>query len=57
MEREEFYRLKKVQDKKKAIKAEKERIQKELIAQGKLKAEALKHAPNVLDEGDEDILF
>lgn len=57
MEREEFYRLKKVQDKKKIIKAEKERIQKELIAQGKLKAEALKHAPNVLDEGDEDILF
>lgn len=57
MEREEFYRLKKVQDKKKAIKQEKERILQELIAQGKLKAEALKHAPNVLDEGDEDILF
>lgn len=57
MEREEFYRLKKVQDKKKIIKAEKERIQRELIAAGKLKAEALKHAPNVLDQGDEDILF
>jgi V-type H+-transporting ATPase subunit D len=50
LEREEFYRLKKIQDKKKIARA---------------KAEAIKAAmpkknhdiPNMLDEGDDDILF
>ena len=36
MEREEFYRLKKVQDKKKKIKAEKEKLQAERKAKGKI---------------------
>ena len=36
LEREEFYRLKKVQDKKKKIKAEKEKLQAERKAKGKI---------------------
>lgn len=55
MEREEFYRLKKVQDKKKAIKKRKEEIRLKLIAEGKIKA--AEEANSILDEGDEDILF
>lgn len=55
MEREEFYRLKKVQDKKKALKKRNEEIKAALIAEGKLKPN---EEPNsILDEGDEDILF
>lgn len=55
MEREEFYRLKKVQDKKKAIKKRKEEIKEQLIAEGKLKA--AEEPSSILDEGDDDILF
>ncbi|RWS21449.1 V-type proton ATPase subunit D-like protein [Leptotrombidium deliense] len=54
LEREEFYRLKKVQEKKRKIKAAKE---KELQA---LKAKGIdvENAPNLLaDEHDEDLLF
>lgn len=55
MEREEFYRLKKVQDKKKAIKKKNEEIKQRLIEEGKFKPN---DEPNsILDEGDEDILF
>lgn len=55
VEREEFYRLKKIQDKKKIIKAKAEKIKAELKAAGLL-AEA-QQAANMLDERDEDILF
>ncbi|CAH0559957.1 unnamed protein product [Brassicogethes aeneus] len=56
LEREEFYRLKKIQDKKKIIKAKAEKIKAELKAAGLL-AEAQGSGNNMLDEGDEDILF
>ncbi|XP_060530569.1 V-type proton ATPase subunit D-like [Cylas formicarius] len=56
IEREEFYRLKKIQDKKKANKARVEKARAELIAAGLLKQEQ-SQANNILDEGDEDILF
>lgn len=56
MEREEFYRLKKVQDKKKAIKKRNEEIKQRMIEEGKLKL--IENEPNsILDEGDDDILF
>ena len=53
-EREEFFRLKKVQEKKKKIRAETERILAALKAKG-----AFVEAPNLLDDAneDEDILF
>merc|ERR1712133_337006 len=53
-EREEFFRLKKIQEKKKKIRAETERIAAELKAKG-----AFVEAPNLLDDAaeDEDILF
>lgn len=54
-EREEFYRLKKVQEKKKKIKIAEEARKKERIAQG-LVLDI--DAPNILeDHHDEDILF
>lgn len=56
MEREEFYRLKKVQDKKKALKAKVEAARQKLIAEGKLQIDE-DYTRTVLDEGDEDILF
>ncbi|CAK9827774.1 V-type proton ATPase subunit D 1 [Anthophora retusa] len=52
LEREEFYRLKKIQDKKKVAKAKLDVIRAQMIAAG--------HdlqAANMLDEGDEDLLF
>jgi len=53
-EREEFFRLKKIQEKKKKIRAEAERVAAELKAKG-----AFVEAPNLLDDAadDEDILF
>ena len=54
MEREEFYRLKKVQDKKKVIRDAKEANRLALKEAGRLKEE---EAANILDEGDEDLLF
>ncbi|CAG9101182.1 unnamed protein product [Plutella xylostella] len=53
VEREEFYRLKKIQDKKKIIKDKAEAIKKEKRAQGT----DLRDSANLLDEGDEDLLF
>lgn len=55
MEREEFYRLKKVQDKKKAIKKRNEEIKQRLIEEGKL--QPVEEPNSILDEGDDDILF
>jgi len=50
LEREEFYRLKKIQDKKKIANKKKEQLKKDM---------KLKEAEygNMLDEGDEDLLF
>ncbi|CAH1173558.1 unnamed protein product [Phaedon cochleariae] len=56
LEREEFYRLKKIQDKKKIHRAKVEKAKQALIAAGLLK-EAQASSGNMLDEGDEDILF
>ncbi|KAK0163396.1 hypothetical protein PV327_007081 [Microctonus hyperodae] len=53
LEREEFYRLKKIQDKKKIIKAKAEARRMEMIAAGK----DLESSANMLDEGDDDLLF
>ena len=53
-EREEFYRLKKIQEKKKKIRAAEEIIQAEKKAAGIL----LDEGPNILaDHHDEDLLF
>ncbi|KAK9309108.1 hypothetical protein QLX08_001074 [Tetragonisca angustula] len=52
LEREEFYRLKKIQDKKKQAKAKLEAARAEMIASGRDV-----EAANMLDEGDDDILF
>uniref|UniRef100_L7M572 Putative atpase h+ transporting v1 subunit d n=1 Tax=Rhipicephalus pulchellus TaxID=72859 RepID=L7M572_RHIPC len=57
-EREEFFRLKKIQEKKKQIKARKEIELAKHNAEVGLLAEALQHAPNILEDAhDEDILF
>jgi len=57
LEREEFYRLKKIQDKKKAARKKNEKEKEALrIATGEL--EDIEHGANILDElHDEDILF
>ncbi|KAJ8942093.1 hypothetical protein NQ314_010166 [Rhamnusium bicolor] len=55
LEREEFYRLKKIQDKKKIFKAKAEKAKAALKAAGLLKE--AQEAQNLLDEGDEDLLF
>ena len=53
MEREEFYRLKKIQEKKKKIKDANEKIRKALKDQG-----VDLEAKNILeDDKDEDLLF
>lgn len=53
-EREEFFRLKKIQEKKKKIRAEKEKIAEELKAAGQLP----EHTRNLIeDDHDEDLLF
>ncbi|KAK9512503.1 hypothetical protein O3M35_000911 [Rhynocoris fuscipes] len=49
MEREEFYRLKKIQDKK--------RIARQKAEKAKAAAGAREHASNILEEHDEDLLF
>ena len=55
MEREEFFRLKKVQEKNKRVKAEEEKRRQDLREQGELVST---EAPNILDEHeDNDILF
>lgn len=55
LEREEFYRLKKIQDKKKAIKIRVEKEKQALINAGILKEQ--QYANNLLDDGEEDLLF
>ncbi|KAG5680831.1 hypothetical protein PVAND_010313 [Polypedilum vanderplanki] len=52
-EREEFYRLKKIQDKKRIARKKVEAAKAELLAQG-VDTRAVN---NMLDEGDDDILF
>ncbi|GAB6031744.1 hypothetical protein CHUAL_009489 [Chamberlinius hualienensis] len=53
-EREEFYRLKKIQEKKKQLRKQKELIAAELKAKGR----EIEHAANILEEDhDEDLLF
>ncbi|CAH2090506.1 unnamed protein product [Euphydryas editha] len=54
LEREEFYRLKKIQDKKKIIKDKAEKKKAELLAASK---DVRDNVANLLDEGDEDLLF
>lgn len=55
MEREEFFRLKKVQEKNRKIKAAEDKRREELKEQGLLKEI---EAPNLLaDQEDSDILF
>ncbi|XP_071440717.1 V-type proton ATPase subunit D-like [Hetaerina americana] len=56
LEREEFYRLKKVQDKKRVARAKKEKETARAIAEGKA-ADREYAVNNMLDEADEDILF
>uniref|UniRef100_A0A1E1XFY9 Putative vacuolar atp synthase subunit d n=1 Tax=Amblyomma aureolatum TaxID=187763 RepID=A0A1E1XFY9_9ACAR len=57
-EREEFFRLKKIQEKKKQIKARKEAELAKHNAEKGMTAEDLDHAPNILEDAhDEDILF
>jgi len=53
LEREEFYRLKKIQDKKRIAKA---KTEAELKEKG-LNLDDAPDSANMLDEGDEDILF
>ncbi|KAL5281284.1 ATP6V1D family protein [Megaselia abdita] len=53
LEREEFYRLKKIQDKKRVIKQKAEARKAELIAAGI----DIHNTGNMLDEGDDDVLF
>ena len=54
-EREEFFRLKKIQDKKKLVKERNEK----LVAEARLKENLLEEHPRNLldDEDDDDILF
>lgn len=54
LEREEFYRLKKIQDKKKIIKDKAEARKQKLLAASK---DVRDNVANLLDEGDEDLLF
>lgn len=53
LEREEFYRLKKIQDKKRVIKQKAEARRAQLIAEGI----DVHSTGNMLDEGDDDVLF
>lgn len=55
LEREEFFRLKKVQDKKRIARIKAAALKAELLARGEPIED---DAPaNMLDEGDEDLLF
>lgn len=53
LEREEFYRLKKIQDKKRIAREKNEKRKAELLAKGV----DVRDVSNMLDEGDDDILF
>lgn len=54
LEREEFYRLKKIQDKKRISRKKAEKLKEELLAQG---IDTRQAYSNMLDEEDADILF
>lgn len=54
MEREDFYRLKKIQDKKKIARAKADAITKERLAK---QGNQLDDYGNMLDDGDDDLLF
>jgi len=56
LEREEFYRLKKIQDKKRIARQKNDARKALLAAEGKLLENEYSSA-NMLDEGDDDILF
>lgn len=53
LEREEFYRLKKIQDKKRIARKKAEALKAELLQQGI----DVRQQANILDEGDDDVLF
>ncbi|KAM7347763.1 V-type proton ATPase subunit D 1 [Cochliomyia hominivorax] len=53
LEREEFYRLKKIQDKKREARQKAENKKAELLQQGI----DVREVTNILDEGDDDVLF
>lgn len=53
LEREEFYRLKKIQDKKREARAKSEAAKAELLKKGI----DVRDVSNMLDEGDDDVLF
>lgn len=53
LEREEFYRLKKIQDKKRITRKKAELRKQQLLAEGI----DIRDTANMLDEGDDDILF
>ncbi|EDV37978.2 uncharacterized protein Dana_GF11142 [Drosophila ananassae] len=53
LEREEFYRLKKIQDKKREARAKADAKKAELLQQGI----DVREQANILDEGDDDVLF
>ena len=57
LEREEFYRLKKIQEKKKVIKDKKEKIAAKLKAEGLLKEQMEEERNLIADDRDEDLLF
>lgn len=53
LEREEFYRLKKIQDKKREARLKSEAKKAELLKKGI----DVREVSNILDEGDDDVLF
>ena len=53
MEREEFYRLKKIQDKKRIARAKADAHKAALLEKGI----DVREQANILDEGDDDVLF
>ncbi|GBP10309.1 V-type proton ATPase subunit D 1 [Eumeta japonica] len=53
LEREEFYRLKKIQDKKREARQKSEAKKAEMLKQGI----DVRQVTNILDEGDDDVLF
>lgn len=53
LEREEFYRLKKIQDKKREARQKADAKKADLLKQGI----DVREVSNILDEGDDDVLF
>ncbi|XP_067011889.1 V-type proton ATPase subunit D 1 [Anabrus simplex] len=57
LEREEFYRLKKIQDKKRIARQKSEKIQADMKELALKEGKEIMYAASILDEGDEDLLF